>query len=107
MGILLEFFRRLGNATADAAAGFLFSEDIPRSEAEGEETRSQSERSAGETGKLSPVKAPESVQSSPLDSFAEGLAESMDGLGAALEHEAGAPLTPEVPGTEEGMHHSR
>jgi hypothetical protein len=107
MGILLEFFRRLGNATADAAVGFLFSEDIPRSEAEGEETRSQSERSSGEAGKFSPVKAPQSVQNSPLDSFGQGLAESMEGLGAALEHEAGAPSTQEVPGNEEGMHHSR
>jgi hypothetical protein len=107
MGILLEFLRRLGNATADAAVGFLFSEDIPRSEAEDEGAKSQSEKSTGDSGKMAPAKAPETVQNSPLDSFAEGFAESIEGLDASHDHEAASPLTPEMPSQGEGMEQSR
>ena len=105
MGILVEFLRRFGNATANAAVGFLFSQDIPRSQAEGEATQSQSEGSSDEHGKISPPKAPETVQNSPLESFGQALAESMESLGAGHDHEAEIPLTPETPGQEEGMHH--
>jgi hypothetical protein len=107
MGSLLEFLRRLGSATADAAVGFLFSEDIKRSDAEDETARSQSEKSSGESGKMAPAKAPETVQNSPLDSFGEGFAESIEGLDASHDHEASNPLTPEMPSQDEGMDHSR
>jgi hypothetical protein len=107
MGSLLEFLRRLGSATADAAVGFLFSEDITRSDAEDETARSQSEKSSGESGKMAPAKAPETAQNSPIDSFGEGFAESIEGLDASQDHEASNPLTPEMPSQDEGMDHSR
>ena len=106
MGILLEFLRRLGNATADAAVGFLFSEDIPITEAEDEVPRSQS-KSSSNSGKIAPSKAPQTVQNSPLDSFGEGLAESVEGLGAGHKHETAISWAPEAPSRDECMHHSR
>lgn len=103
MGIILELLRRFGNATADAATGFLFSEDILRTEAEDERAGAQRQNSSGESPMNAQVKTPETVQDSPVDAVGQDLAESIESFGASHDQGTG----PEMPSQEEGPHHSR
>lgn len=107
MGTLLELLRKLAGATADAAIGFLFSDDIPKSRSDDDGTYGRGQDSSAKPGANAPVKTPETVKDSPLDSFGQGLAESFEALGAGHHHEPDARFMPEMPSPEEGMHHSR
>jgi hypothetical protein len=106
VGSFLELLRRLGGATADAAAGFLFSEDFPAKQEEHDDDQNQ--KSLDVPADSAEVKDLEHVKDSPLDSICEDLSESMDGLGASQDHEGEElSLTPDISSHEEGMHYSR
>lgn len=107
MGTLLELIRKLAGATVHAVAGFLLSNDIPKSLGDDDETYGRRQDSSAKSTANSPVKTPETVKDSPLDSFGQGLAESFEALGAGHHHEPDARFIPEMPGPEQGMHHSR
>ena len=107
MGTLLELLRKLAGATADAVAGFLLGNDIPKSLGEDDETYGWRQDSSTKSTANGPVKTPDTVKDSPLDSFGQGLAESFEALGAGHHHEPDARLMPEMPSPEQGMHHSR
>jgi hypothetical protein len=102
-----ELLRRLGRATADGAAGFLFTEDMPMRPEEQEEDHSQKTldmpANSGEVNDL------EQVPDSPLDAICQDLTESMDSLGASQDHQGGEGLTlePEISSHEQGVHHSQ
>ena len=107
MGTLLELLRKLAGATADAVAGFLLSNDTPKSLGEDDGTYGRSQDASAKPTANASVKTPETVKDSPLDSFGQGLAESFEGLGAGHHHEPDARFMPEMPGPEEGISHSR
>ena len=107
MGTFFELLRKLAGATADALAGFLLGNDIPKSLSDDDGTHGRYQDSSAKPAANAPVKTPETVKNSPLDSFGQGLAESFEGFGAGHHHEPDARFMPETPGPEEGMHHSR
>jgi hypothetical protein len=98
-----ELLRRLGRASADGAAGFLFSEDIPITGSE-EQEEDHSQKTIDVPADSGEVKDLEQVRDSPLDAICEDLNESMERLGASQD---GSTLEPEISSHEQGMHHSR
>jgi hypothetical protein len=104
MGAFLEILRRFGSATADAAAGFLLSED-PSTERE--EPEEEEQHSLIDVPADSAEIKEEHVRDSPLDAICEDLAESMDEAGSSHDHGEGSSLAPEIAGGSEGMDHSR
>jgi hypothetical protein len=102
-----ELLRRLGRATADGTAGFLFSEDMPTRTDGQEEDHSQ--KTLDVPADSGEVKDLEQVRDSPLDAICQDLTESIDSLGASQDHQDGEGLTlePEISSYEQGMHHSR
>jgi hypothetical protein len=103
MGAFLEILRRFGSATADAAAGFLLSED-PSTERE--EPEEEEQHSLVDVPADSAEIKEEHVRDSPLDAICEGLTESMDEVGSSHDHGEGASFAPEI-ASGEGMDHSR
>ena len=106
MGSVFELLRRLGTATADGAAGFLFSEDVSTKQEEQEEDRNQ--KSLDVPADSAEVKDLEQVRDSPLDSLCQDLTESMDSLGASHEKQGEEfSMEPDIPSQGENMNHAR
>jgi hypothetical protein len=106
VGMLFELLRRFGNATANAATGFLFSEDFPaRQEEQDEEHNSDQKILAADSAEIKE----EHVKDSPLDAICQDLSESMDRLGASQDNrgEEELTLTPDIPSHAQGMEHAR
>lgn len=102
----IELMRRLGRATAEGAAGFLFSEDVATRQEEQEEDHRQ--KNLDVPADSAEVRDLEHVRDSPLDSICQDLSESIDGLGAGQQHESNqSSLTLEIPSHQEGVHYSR
>ena len=104
MGAFLELLRRFGSATADAAAGFLLSED-PSSEHE--EQQEEEQESLIDVPADSAEIKEEHVRDSPLDAISEDLSESMDQVGSSHEQGEAHSAAPEIDHESEGMDHSR
>jgi hypothetical protein len=105
-GGFLELLRRLGSATAGAAAGFLFSEDVTTPQEEQDE--GQQQKSLDVPADSAEVKDLEHVRDSPIDTICQDLTESMDMLGASHEQQdEELSLTPDIPSYGEGMHNAR
>lgn len=104
MGAFLEILRRFGSATADAAAGFLLSED-PSTERE--EPEEEEQHSLIDVPADSAEIKEEHVRDSPLDAICEDLAESMDEAGSSHDHGEESSLAPEIAGGSDVMDHSR
>jgi hypothetical protein len=106
MGSFLELLRRLGNATAGGAAGFLFSEDVTTPQEEQDEEQQQ--KSLDVPADSAEVKDLEHVRDSPIDTICQDITESMDMLGVSHDQQAEeSSLTPDIPGYGEGMHNGR
>jgi len=106
MGAFLELLRRLGSATADAAAGFLLSED-PSSEHEEEQQEEEEQKNLIDVPADSAEIKEEHVRDSPLDAISEDLTESIDQVGATHEPGEGHSAGPKIANESEGIDHSR
>ena len=103
MGAFIELLRRLGSATADAAAGFLFSQDNSERHDEEEEQEEQHESLFNAPADSAEVKEAQD-HGSALDAICQDITESMDALGAGHDHEAeGLNFTPDLPNPGESM----
>jgi hypothetical protein len=105
MGTLFELLRRLANATAEAAVGFLFSEDAPTGHEEQDTGKQRRSRDSTDSAEM---KSGGQAQDSPLDTICADITESMDKLGAGHDHQGeGFSLTLDSPNHGEGIDHSR
>lgn len=108
MAAFIEVLRRLGSATAEAAAGFLFSEDTGASREQEENQEEQHENVLDVPADSGEVKDLEQVRDSPLDAICEQVTESMDAVGEGHDHEGqGFPVTRDPSSQEESMDHAR